>query len=308
METDFCAHVNWLSSIEYQKHLVKELRLEEDRERYTKIIEMSKAIQRKLEFLQDKRPQLWKENRDITWSGSFYTKKIQHHAIHSGQLDKSKSTRPSSISSDDEEEIYSTSVIHVAVRRNASLFKINQLKDNTPSNCPLSSTQRKDYLTPPNSPPVQEELVLPQMIHIHKRSRQSFKGLLRREYQLNQYSISKTNSIPFTIDGTIFKTVHIGTGEPKLLLKLVIVSLDSQTPECQRRYGFTFWWQKQEQERHQEQAKLVFAPDSLVQEALCIWIETQNRKLTTQMPSLKKADEILRDGRKLYIVYDATVF
>lgn len=77
--SDICSKVNLLSSIQYQQKelskLAKQLQSERDREKYTKVIEMSKIIQSKLDYLQqekkrsefdvrivktmDRKPSLW---------------------------------------------------------------------------------------------------------------------------------------------------------------------------------------------------------------------------------------------------------
>lgn len=53
---DICSKVNLLSSIQYQQKelskLARQLQSEKDREKYTKVIEMSKIIQSKLDYLQ----------------------------------------------------------------------------------------------------------------------------------------------------------------------------------------------------------------------------------------------------------------
>jgi hypothetical protein len=53
---DFCSQINLLSSIQYQQKelskLAKQLQSEKDREKYIKVIEMSKIIQAKLDHLQ----------------------------------------------------------------------------------------------------------------------------------------------------------------------------------------------------------------------------------------------------------------
>ena len=191
MKDDICAHVNWLSSIEYQKCLIEELKSEQDRERYRKILEMSKTIQQKIEYLQ-KRP--W----DMTWSNA--SRQIHqnayptYHTFHPSMMQSRPSIEtilftdscdpndspPLALSphtpmdqlegalldeeSESEEEYCSTSMIHIAVRRNASLFKIQHLKESYQKSSLLSQT---GYLTPPHSPPLQEPR-LPPMTHVHK--------------------------------------------------------------------------------------------------------------------------------------------
>lgn len=122
----------------------------------------------------------------------------------------------------------------------------------------------------------------------------------------------------------------------------MIVSLDIHSTEKQRRFGFTFYWQNhhtlytEERPQHEDASKFALAPDSLVKEALVTWIESQNEgvallvsflwflimlylgayKLNSKpfslfslkQPILSQSDEILRDGRKIYIVYDTKLF
>lgn len=56
---DICSKINLLSSIQYQQKelskLAKQLQSEKDREKYTKVIEMSKIIQSKLDYLQQEK-------------------------------------------------------------------------------------------------------------------------------------------------------------------------------------------------------------------------------------------------------------
>ena len=56
---DICSKINLLSSIQYQQKelskLAKQLQSEKDREKYTKVIEMSKIIQSKLDHLQQEK-------------------------------------------------------------------------------------------------------------------------------------------------------------------------------------------------------------------------------------------------------------
>ena len=88
----------------------------------------------------------------------------------------------------------------------------------------------------------------PPMMHVHKKTHQSLKGLLKRTYQLNQYTVSKTNSVtlPHSAHGELlYKIIDSLNGKHKFLLKIIIVSLDKASAEKQRRFGFTFWWQNQ---------------------------------------------------------------
>lgn len=112
---------------------------------------------------------------------------------------------------------------------------------------------------------------------------------------MNQYTVTRTNSItlPFST-GILYKTCNSINGKQKLLLKLVIISLDVSSSEKQRRFGFTFWWQNHsvlihsnsEDNRQQDDAKFALAPDSLVKEALVTWIESQNEGGVTLLVSV----------------------
>jgi hypothetical protein len=66
----------------------------------------------------------------------------------------------------------------------------------------------------------------------------------------------------------------------KYLLKALIRSLGPNEPDQQRRFGFSFVWQKPQLEdnipRQYDDAKFAIAPDSLVKEALMTWITFLN--------------------------------
>ncbi|GAA5810988.1 hypothetical protein MFLAVUS_004417 [Mucor flavus] len=464
-EQDICSQINLISSIQYQKNelskLATLLQSEKDREKYIKVIEMSKIIQLKLEYLQDEkkksvplnkrnlinsfgktldkknsswslnqqRPELSDSSRsssrssntcDTTRSNSycgnssnddsailFQDQSSRYHTYNGHsyrvidrvtslqfQSDAKYSRRPSADTiladlglnqekansrtqqsrkisfakedSDDddddeeeeeeeEEEEVAITDIHIAVRRDASLFKIEKvpttrdraLTDTPPSTLSIVKNkpiippihhdvmsvalpeEPKILLTSPSTPQnifdtaestttfaeplLNTLLLLPHIIHVQKKTHQSLKGLLKRTYQLNQYTVNKTNSttLPFST-GILYKTSI--SGKTKLLLKLVIVSLDLQCSEKQTRFGFTFWWQNHhtlvQRDGSQDDAKFALAPDSLVKESLVTWIESRNQEIkgVTLLPTLIQADEILRDGRKLYIVYDQSLF
>ncbi|KAI9265421.1 hypothetical protein EDC94DRAFT_604855 [Helicostylum pulchrum] len=456
-EQDICSQINLISSIQYQQNelskLASLLQSEKDREKYIKVIEMSKIIQLKLEYLQDEkkksmpvnkrnlinsfgktldkknsswslnqpRPELSDSSRsssrssntcDTTRSNSycgnssnddsailFQDQSSRYHTYNGHsyrvidrvtslqfQSDAKYSIRPSADTiladfclnqvnsknrqakrisfakedsddnDDEEEEEVAITDIHIAVRRDASLFKIEKvptrdraLTDTPSSTLPIvknkpiiphpplidhdvMSVALPDeptvLLTPPSTPqnifdtaepttndePLLNTLLLLHIVHVQKKTHSSLKGLLKRTYQLNQYTIKKTNSmtLPFST-GILYKTSI--SGKSKLLLKLVIVSLDLRSSENQTRFGFTFWWQNhhtlvQQRDGSQDDAKFALAPDSLVKESLITWIESRNQEIkgVALLPSLIQADEILRDGRKLYIVYDQSLF
>ncbi|KAF1800164.1 hypothetical protein V8B55DRAFT_1161390 [Mucor lusitanicus] len=490
---DICSKVNLLSSIQYQQKelskLAKQLQSEKDREKYTKVIEMSKVIQSKLDYLQqerkrsefdvrivkttttmDRKNSMWSlqqyhrtssssccsqsstsdnttiatnngggsqcgdgddlllpivfsdtparyhtynghtyrivdrvtslqfkpdsyttmptgrrpstpdtlfENKTICVKPIFKKKQIsfsplppKHHSIEVEDSDNEEEggdqeeDEEVEEEEEEEEEIAQSATIHVAVRRDASLFKIEKAKDcqeeqatstietnNMDSeiideaNAPKSANA--GLLTPPDSPQTQSrfdrEIVSsesyldlslhPHIIHVHKKTHSSLKGLLKRSYQLNQYTITKTNSITlpapsqpspcFSLPSLLlYKTHNAFTGKAKLLLKVVIVSLTAKSTDAQKRFGFTFMIHHQYQhQQQQDDAKFALAPDSLVKEALATWIHSQNEQHQRQgkrdasalqaapfLPLLSKSDEILRDGRKLYIVYDTSLF
>ncbi|KAI8645288.1 hypothetical protein BD408DRAFT_382581 [Parasitella parasitica] len=472
---DICSQINLLSSIQHQERelskLARQLESEKDRDRYSKVIEMSKVIQSKLDSLQqekkrsdfdvrivktmDRKSSMWSlqqynyrsnssscysqssssDNTTIatnnggsqcgddlmpivllsdaparyhTYNGHTYRiiDRVTSLQFKSDSLPAINSRRPSSPDSlfdhktfhvkpafrkkqisfsplppkhnsvslddsedDDEEEITQSATIHVAVRRDASLFKIEKAVSKETMTPIESSSIKSDtigqnavkllppdnkkpssdagLLTPPSSPQPQSQFdreisseadldltLQPHIIHVHKKAHSSIKGLLKRSYQLNQYTITKTNSItlpppsPSFSSFLLYKTYDSITGKQKLLLKVVIASLTIKASEEQKRFGFTFMiphqsqqQQQQHHHHHQDDAKFALAPDSLVKEALATWINYQNEQQQQQqqqqqeeemkgtpcLPSLSKADEILREGRKLYIVYDATL-
>ncbi|GAN03533.1 hypothetical protein MAM1_0042d02988 [Mucor ambiguus] len=483
---DICSKVNLLSSIQYQQKelskLAKQLQSERDREKYTKVIEMSKIIQSKLDYLQqekkraefdvrivktmDRKNSMWSlqhygnnhrtssssccsqsstsdnttiatnngggsqcgdgdgddllpivfsdaptryhtynghtyriidrvtslqfkpdsytmpssrrpstpdtlfENKTIYVKPAFKKRQIsfsplppKHHSIALEDSDNEEQEEgggdEDELEEEEEEGITQSATIHVAVRRDASLFKIKKVKDcqeeaaietnNMDSeiidqaNAPKSANA--GLLTPPDSPQTQSQFdreissesyldlnLHPHIVPVHKKTHSSLKGLLTRSYQLNQYTITKTNSITLSAPSQpspsfslssllLYKTHNAFTGKPKLLLKVVIVSLTAKSTEEQRRFGFTFMIHHQYQhQQQQDDAKFALAPDSLVKEALATWIHSQNEQHQVQskrdastsqapfLPLLSKSDEILRDGRKLYIVYDTSLF
>ncbi|CEP19190.1 hypothetical protein [Parasitella parasitica] len=417
---DICSQINLLSSIQHQERelskLARQLESEKDRDRYTKVIEMSKAVQSKLDSLQhekkktefgvrivktmDRKSSMWSlqqynyltnsssycsqssssSSSDITtiatnnggsqcgdgddlmpivlssdaptryhtYNGHTYriVDRVTSLQFKSDSLPAINSRRPSSPDSlfdhktfhvkpafrkkqisfsplppkqhnisledseddDEEEEITQSATIHVAVRRDASLFKIekvasketmtpiesNDMKSGTISQnaVKLLPPDRKilspdaGLLTPPSSPQPQSQFdreissesyldltLYPQIIHVHK---------------LNQYTITKTNSItlpppsPSFSSFLLYKTYDSITGKQKLLLKVVIASLNTKAPEEQKRFGFTFMiphqLQQQQHQHHQDDAKFAVAPDSLVKEALITWTSYQNEQ------------------------------
>ncbi|KAL7321615.1 hypothetical protein PS15m_001371 [Mucor circinelloides] len=466
---DICSKVNLLSSIQYQQKelskLARQLQSEKDREKYTKVIEMSKIIQSKLDYLQlekkrsefdvrivktmDRKNSMWSlqhynnyrtssssccsqsstsdnttittnngggsqcgdgddllpivfsdaptryhtynghtyriidrvtslqfrpdsytiptsrrpstpdtlyENKTIHVKPTFKKKQISFSPLppkqHSIELEDSDYEGEEE---EEEEGITQSATIHVAVRRDASLFKIEKVKD-CQEEAPIETNTKDNeivdenatnagLLTPPDSPQTQSQFdreissesfldlsLHPHIIHVHKKPHSSLKGLLKRSYQLNQYTITKTNSITLSAPSQpspcfslpsllLYKTLNSFTGKSKLLLKVVIVSPTAQSKEEQKRFGFTFMIHHQYQhQQQQDDAKFALAPDSLVKEALATWINSQNEQHQRQskrdaptsqapfLPLLSKSDEILRDGRKLYIVYDTSLF
>jgi hypothetical protein len=82
---------------------------------------------------------------------------------------------------------------------------------------------------------------------------------------------------PFS-DGLLIKAFNIPLGKPKLLLKLLMTSISHDTPDEQKRLGFTFCWPSVKSNvsiDSNDQAKLSIAPDSLVKEALAIWLQNE---------------------------------
>ncbi|CEG66518.1 hypothetical protein RMATCC62417_03082 [Rhizopus microsporus] len=177
-----------------------------------------------------------------------------------------------------------------------------------PSVLTTKRNEPTDLPTPPSTPFGQDTSFpdLPPLRHIRKKT-QSLKRLLKRTYRLNEYEVMKAHTIhasPFS-DGLLIKAFNMSLGEPKLLLKLLMTSISHDTPEEQKRLGLTFCWPSVKSNvsiDSNDQAKLSIAPDSLVKEALATWLQNE------RLPSLNKVDEILRDGRKVYLVYDVHLF
>lgn len=115
--------------------------------------------------------------------------------------------------------------------------------------------------------------------------------MLKRSHQLNQYTITKTNSITLPTPSfsspsfLLYKTYNPITGKSKLLLKVIIISLTVNSSEAQKRFGFTFIMHHHYQQQ-QDDAKFALAPDSLVKEALSTWINSQNEQLKGGAPFL----------------------
>ncbi|KAI8890327.1 hypothetical protein K501DRAFT_266240 [Backusella circina FSU 941] len=254
--------------------------------------------------------------------------------------------------------------IHIAVRRDASLFKIEKIsrENMTPAfnlaevpkisnltqkaeidenqdwvfsipkqnNNQVLTTASAGIMTPPESPECQynklggdsTESATYEMdnelcfIHVQKRAHRSIKSFITGTYQLNYLTVTKVSSSVSPYPG-LHCAIDNTTRKSKLLLKIIIVSLNDGASEEQRRFGFTFRWHKSVSSRNQEQrfklqddAKFAIAPDSLVKESLVTWIGSQNQAQGEgmQLPSLPKADSIMRDGKKIYVVYDPSLF
>lgn len=96
---DFCSQINLLSSIQYQQvelsKLATLLQSEKDREKYIKVIEMSKIIQSKLEALQDEKNKLNVINRrNIIKKNSTWSLNSNHPELYNGSS-RSSSSRSS---------------------------------------------------------------------------------------------------------------------------------------------------------------------------------------------------------------------
>ncbi|KAI8889902.1 hypothetical protein K501DRAFT_328710 [Backusella circina FSU 941] len=269
-------------------------------------------------------------------------------------------------SESESEEEGSPRTIHIAVRRNASLFtiektpkksnkkdsKINHRKviycsppalpeeettipiappkrsiteKESQQDIPSLASDQKTFssaglLTPPHSPQGHQPQVIKlddndntnfmdlPVIHVQKKAHQSLKGFITRSYQLNHLTVTRTST-----SSNFYKAIdNKNHSSIKYLLKALIRSLGPNEPEQQRRFGFSFVWQKPQLEesisRQHDDAKFAIAPDSLVKEALMTWITFLNEGEEGFVPCLLKADNILRDGRKLYVVYDSHLF
>lgn len=88
--------------------------------------------------------------------------------------------------------------------------------------------------------------------------------------------------MPFST-GILYRTSNTNDGKSKLILKLIIVSLDNESSEDQTRFGFTFWWQNHhtlvQKDNGQDDSKFALAPDSLVKESLVTWIASRNQEI-----------------------------
>lgn len=136
--------------------------------------------------------------------------------------------------------------------------------------------------------------------------------MVNKTFRLNQYTINKASSAS---DGPLLTAFNTFTGESKLILKLNITLPDKTTNDQQKRFGFTFQPTKQN-----DHVKLSLIPDSLVKEALVNWMNSQGEHdlvskfnsilqllLILLQPPLTKADEIIRDKKKIYVVYDSNL-
>lgn len=102
-EQDICSKNKIISSIQYQQDelskLARLLQCEKDREKYKKVIEMSKIIQVKLEYLQEKKPRMNSFGKKLNTQNSNWS--LVHHPELS-----SDSSRSSSRSSDTRSNSY----------------------------------------------------------------------------------------------------------------------------------------------------------------------------------------------------------
>ncbi|KAI9276134.1 hypothetical protein BY458DRAFT_532906 [Sporodiniella umbellata] len=167
-------------------------------------------------------------------------------------------------------------IVHKAVRTDASIIQL---------------------ITPPASPHSQDSFLnpLPPLVHLQKKS-PSLKGFWKRNHRLGPYELIRSDAVPLwpACDGEWINAVEEAK-KPKMMLRLTLALPDDSTPNDQRRYGFTF----QKIPRH-DHVKLALVPDSLVKEALVHWVDQG----THTLPSLTKADKIVRSKKKIYIVYD----
>ncbi|CAO3668235.1 unnamed protein product [Rhizopus stolonifer] len=263
----------------------------EDREKYNKVIEIRSAVQSRLDYLYNekfntisylrKQHSMWNLNHLKTTDkrqSLFYTVKRLDRATSMQFITK----KPFQFTDDDDEEL--EEIIHVlpykAVRKDAAVIRI----------------EKHGLLTPPDSPHHQELFIPdPPLIRLHKKN-QSIKGLLKRKYKLGNYQLIKSDPLlSFPVcDGLWIKAIE-DTGNPKMILKLVLALPDHTTSADQRRFGFTF-----QKIPNYDHVKLSLVPDSLVKEALVNWID----KGVHNLPPLSKADKILREKKKIYVVYD----
>lgn len=104
-EQDICSQINLISSIQYQQNelskLATLLQSEKDREKYIKVIEMSKIIQFKLEYLQDEKKKSVPLNKRnlINSFGKTLDKKNSSWSLNQQRPELSDSSRSSSRSS-----------------------------------------------------------------------------------------------------------------------------------------------------------------------------------------------------------------
>ncbi|KAG2224271.1 hypothetical protein INT45_000302 [Circinella minor] len=163
-------------------------------------------------------------------------------------------------------------------------------------------------------PPLPPPRELPPITHVQKKIN-GLKGFLTRTYQLsNNLVVSRAHITPLRL----FTATEILTGKPKAVLKIVITAHHD--------YGFSFYWPSSpsitnnnssttlttpaqpsptstvltKPNRSQDVAKFGLMPDSLVLDALDSWIQQQGGVL----PPLYQATHILREGIKIYVVYN----
>ncbi|KAG1321594.1 hypothetical protein G6F62_010735 [Rhizopus arrhizus] len=238
-------------------------------------------------------------DRATSMQFNLYRKQRQQQRTNSLFIHKSQINNRTSDMSEDEDEILNVlpCTIHKAVRKNASVIRIE--KTTTKTNHQHKPTFIHGLITPPESPFNQNvfdnQLSLPLLIHAHKKTH-SLKGLVNKTFRLNQYTINKASSAS---DGPLLTAFNTFTGESKLILKLNITLPDKTTNDQQKRFGFTFQPTKQN-----DHVKLSLIPDSLVKEALVNWMNSQGEH---DLPPLTKADEIIRDKKKIYVVYDSNL-
>ncbi|KAI9320876.1 hypothetical protein BX666DRAFT_2024486 [Dichotomocladium elegans] len=183
----------------------------------------------------------------------------------------------------------------------------------TPPESPSQQTMQVHFKSSspltPSLPPLPPKPPLTRIVHVHKRIN-GLRGFLTRTYQLSSDIVM---SRALTTHLRLFTATQMLTGEPKAILKLVLTAFhenDINQPDLKvEQRGFSFYWPGGPRQppvkpnRTYDAIQFASLPDSQVQEALDKWIERQ-----AVLPPLRLASHILREGLKIYVVYNRILF
>ncbi|KAI8331335.1 hypothetical protein BC941DRAFT_485040 [Chlamydoabsidia padenii] len=132
--------------------------------------------------------------------------------------------------------------------------------------------------------------------HIHKTSRMRLRSLLGHSVVLNK--TIRMDPRLYTKDPRFYLGSEEGTGQAKLVLKLTIIKSPQTVHPTLAPFGIHFANTAILPVSTNHMMKYASIPDALVLEALYAWLAHSH------LPHLSHACHIMRDGIKLYIVFD----